>query len=388
MIKSLHVVPTYRPAWRYGGPIHSVHGLCKALTKQGSPVSVYTTNVDGDTDMDLPLATPNSVDGVTVWYFPVGWPRRLYRSPQMKNALKESIKSHDIVHLHSVFLWPTWVAAMLARAENIPYIVSPRGMLVPELIRAKSRLKKSLSIYLFDRRVLEAADAVHFTSALEKRECEAVNIKVENAIVLPNGIDQNDVVIGPGVDGATRRYVLYFGRISWKKGIDRLMEAVCQLPHVSLVIAGNDDENYKPKLEFLAKRLGIDDRTEFRGEVGVNEKWELLSGAIVLVLPSLSENFGNVVLEAMLVKTPVVVTEGVGLADLVSSSGAGLVTGPLPSQIAAGIKRFIKSPEYVEKCGQAGHDAVVRDYSWSNIAKAMKSAYEDILRKRSRTVIS
>ena len=46
-MKILHVVPTYYPAVRYGGPIRSVHGLASALAAQGHDVHVYTTNVDG-----------------------------------------------------------------------------------------------------------------------------------------------------------------------------------------------------------------------------------------------------------------------------------------------------------------------------------------------------
>jgi hypothetical protein len=54
----LHVVPTYFPAVRYGGPIHSVHGLCAALAARGHDVHVFTTNVDGPGDSDVPLGQP------------------------------------------------------------------------------------------------------------------------------------------------------------------------------------------------------------------------------------------------------------------------------------------------------------------------------------------
>ena len=70
-MKILHVVPTYLPAWRYGGPIRSVHGLCKALVNLGHEVHVYTTNIDGNQLLNVPLALPVKVDGVWVTYFPV-----------------------------------------------------------------------------------------------------------------------------------------------------------------------------------------------------------------------------------------------------------------------------------------------------------------------------
>src|SRR5512137_1024098 len=129
-MRLLHVVPTYLPAVRYGGPIHSVHGLCAALAARGHDVQVFTTNVDGPGNSAVPLGRPVDVDGVKVWYFPSRRLRRLYWSPAMGRMLKQEVGSFDLVHLHSVFLWPTWAAARAARGSSVPYVLSPRGMLV------------------------------------------------------------------------------------------------------------------------------------------------------------------------------------------------------------------------------------------------------------------
>src|SRR5689334_14985099 len=134
-MKILHVVPTYYPAVRYGGPIRSVHGLASSLAAQGHEVHVYTTNVDGKGVSPVPLDRPTQLDGVTISYFSTSFGRRLYRSPDMRQALKLNIARFDIVHLHSVFLWPTSVAAQAARRAGVPYVLSPRGMLVRDLIR-------------------------------------------------------------------------------------------------------------------------------------------------------------------------------------------------------------------------------------------------------------
>lgn len=66
-MRLLHVVPTYLPATRYGGPIYSVHGLCKALTAHGHEVYVFTTKVDGPGDSAVPLGQPvDNAETVTV----------------------------------------------------------------------------------------------------------------------------------------------------------------------------------------------------------------------------------------------------------------------------------------------------------------------------------
>src|SRR5436305_13855829 len=82
-VKILHVVPTYLPARRYGGPIYAVHGLCRALAARGHEVDVVTTNVDGAGISDVPLGRAVDVDGVRVSYFASPF-SRLYWSPSMR----------------------------------------------------------------------------------------------------------------------------------------------------------------------------------------------------------------------------------------------------------------------------------------------------------------
>src|SRR5438874_10292208 len=146
-VRILHVVPTYLPATRYGGPIYAVHGLCRALAARGHEVDVVTTNVDGAGVSDVPLGRAVDVDGVRVTYFASPF-SRLYWSPSMRFDASR----YDVVHLHSVYLWPTWAAARVARRAGVPYIISPRGMLVRELIARKSRLVKSAWLRMVERR--------------------------------------------------------------------------------------------------------------------------------------------------------------------------------------------------------------------------------------------
>ena len=188
-MKILHVVPTYYPATRYGGPIRSVHGLASAVAAQRHEVHVYTTNVDGDGVLSVPLDRPVQLDGVNVWYFATSIGRRLYRSLRMGQALHANIADFDIVHLHSVFLWPTSAAAQAARKAGVPYVLSPRGMLVEDLIRRKSSLAKRAWITLFERRNIERAATVHLTSEVEASELRALGFRHPRLAVVANGIE-------------------------------------------------------------------------------------------------------------------------------------------------------------------------------------------------------
>ena|SRR5215510_7188417 len=150
-MRILHVVPSYLPAVRYGGPIFAVHGLCRALAAKGHEVQVFTTNIDGAGISSTPIATPVDLDGIQIRYFSCPLVRRLYWAPALGRALHLELGKLDVVHLHSVFLWPTWAAARAARKARVPYVLSPRGMLVKDLIARRSRLTKSAWIHLIEK---------------------------------------------------------------------------------------------------------------------------------------------------------------------------------------------------------------------------------------------
>ena len=101
----------------------------------------------------------------------------------------------------------------------------------------------------------------------------------------------------------------------------------------------------------------------------------MLSRATALVLPSYSENFGNVVLEAMGAGCPVIVTPEVGAADIVRESGAGLVLNGDPRKLAAGIADLVCDPVRLTEMARCGANAVAARYSWDAVAGDMERLY-------------
>ena len=98
------------------------------------------------------------------------------------------------------------------------------------------------------------------------------------------------------------------------------------------------------------------------------------------MLPSYSENFGNVVLEAMAAGCPVVVTPEVGVADMVAASGVGLVTTGEPAAIAAGISALLADPALARRLGALGRAVAASQFSWDTAAERMECCYREILR--------
>ena len=365
-MKILHVVPTYFPARRYGGPIVAVHGLCKALAARGHEVHVFTTNVDGDGTLDVPVNAPVDVDGVQVRYFASPQPR-LYWSPEMRRALRD-VRDFDVVHSHAIYLWPGVAAARAARKAGVPYVISPRGMLVPELIARKSRLAKTLWLRLVERRGFAHASAIHFTSQLEWEDAKRVGIPLPSPIVIPNGVDLPPRPDVPRLE----RTLVFLGRVNWKKGLDKVISQLATL-NAQLLVAGNDEENLTPGLRELAEKAGA--RVTFLGPVYGPAKDELLAKATLFVLLSTSENFGNAVLEALAMETPVVLSRGVGLADDVVSANAGVVgLDEVPALLDDPLRRA--------EMGRNGRALVASRFSWPRVAQEMEEAYCSIRSRR------
>jgi len=381
-LRILHVVPAYYPAVRYGGPIRSVQALCAALVRRGHAVSVYTTNMDGDQDSDVALGQPVDLDGVMVHYFPVPALRRLFWSPALARQLQASVAEFDLVHLHSVFLWPTFVAARAAERAGIPYVMSPRGMLVGDVIRRKNRLVKSAWIECVERRSLAHAARLHVTADIEADEVKAMGFVLPEIICIPNGVSFPNAhpALGDGPFGdLPRPYALFLSRINRKKGLDRLIRCWKWVPDLALIIAGNDDENYLPALEALAASEGVLDRIRFIGAVHDVHKWALFENAELFVLPSYSENFGNVVAEAMAMACPVVITPEVGIARFVGQAGAGVVTPGEPEVLARAIAELHGDEVRRKRLGTAGRQAVIEHLSWDGVAASMQAEYLRIL---------
>lgn len=384
-LRILHVVSAYYPAVRYGGPIRSVHGLAAALARRGHDVHVYTTSVDGAADLDVPLDRPVRLDGVDVHYFRVPAFRRLWWSPTLGRRLHTSIAEFDVVHIHAVFLWPMWAAARAAARAGVPFVVAPRGMLMRDVITRKSRFVKTAWINLVERTTLAQAAAVHVTAEVEGAELNALGLRSQRLAWIPNGVewpqDYAPLAAGP-FSGLPSRYALFLSRISWKKGLDRLITAWQQVPDMVLVIAGNDDEDYRPRLEEMARQAGIAERVMFLGPVSDAHKWALYEQAQLFILPSYSENFGNVVAEAMAMGCPVAVTPEVGIAPFVQATGAGLVTSGEPAQLAAAIRQLLADPQRRAEMGARGRDAARTKLSWNGVAAQAEDLYRSVVRTR------
>ena len=389
-MKVLHVVPTYLPAFRYGGPIQTVHGLNKWLVRAGASVTVLTTAIDGEKDLDVPLGVPVDRDGVKVFYFKPAWPRGWFYAPGMRRALHERARGADIVHITSTFLSASALGSRAARAAGKPYLISPRGSLMRIPLEKRSRWKKGLYIKLIERGNLAHADAIHFTTEMERQEYESVGLPLRPAIVIPNGLDPDTLPRGEGAAfrkkhgiAANKKIVLFLGRLSWKKGLDTLIPAFAatarMIPEALLVLAGGDDEHYQPVVERLVEGSGIRDKVRFVGPLEGKDRSSAYQAASVFALSSYAENFAVTVAEAMHFGVPVVVSEEVGIASWVRRADAGIVAPKDNTKFAEALVEILRDHARGREMGERGKAMVAKELTYASVARRFLDAYEDII---------
>jgi glycosyltransferase involved in cell wall biosynthesis len=258
-------------------------------------------------------------------------------------------------------------------------------MLIKDLIERKNRFVKLAWLKMIERSNLERASAVHTTSELEAEELHRFGWRLPRIATIPNGLDKIVPYAEDQISADVKKvavgqpFILFLGRISWKKGLDRLLNAFALTDLRKLAIVGPDDEKLVPRLAQRARELQITDRVRFlpRMVLGADKEY-LFRSANVFVLPSYSENFGNSVLEAMQRGVPVVITPEVGAVDIVRHSGGGLVTAGEPEALSAAICRLTGDPALARAMGRAGQSYAAAHYSWDQIAARMEGLYENL----------
>jgi glycosyltransferase involved in cell wall biosynthesis len=393
-MRVLHVIPSL--ASRTGGPATSVVESSLALRRCGVDVTIFATDMAEAasarahgrvTGAQLPAGARD----LDVRLFPARWPYRLAFSPAMYRALRDEAGMYDVVHIHSLFLFPQVAAYRAASGAGVPYVVSPRGALDPYL-RRRGRAVKAAGDVLWQRGMLTRAAALHVTSGEEARLTSDVAPGVARYVV-PNGIRWDEYQQLPAEDAFRRRYfrgshdpvVMYLGRLSHKKGLDILIRAFAlvrrDVPAARLAIVGPDDEGVTPRLAALARREGVAERVVFTGMLRGGDKLDALAAADVWALPSHTENFGVAVAEALAAGRAIVISPGVNIAPEIEAAGAGVVA-PLDAEaFAAEIAALLRDGARRAALGVRARE-FARRYDWSIVGPRLVEMYEDIAGRR------
>ena len=316
----------------------------------------------------------------------------------------------EIVHLHCI--WNLYVhrMAVWCRKKSIPYILSPHGALTPWALKFKW-WKKIPALLLYQYRDLMKANAFHVTARSEKEDIRRLYLR-QTVLTAPLGVYLPDIN-----DDKKEKIFLFLSRIHPKKGLVNLFHAWSKLPAGlrsgwKIVIAGPDDIGHQEELKKLAEKLKLS-VTDFSrdlqygkkqihggGEVPAEVYQEKLdeyktdivfTGAVYsgakeffyktakyFVLPSFSENFGVVVVEALAAGTPVLTTTGTPW-QVLEENGCGLCVKPETAALQEAIEILLKtSDEKYSEMSEKAKIFVKENYLWEHSAEKLLELYQKV----------
>lgn len=376
---------------RTGGLRVGVLGLCKGLAKRGHQVSLYTTNADENEILNVPLGVSTLEEGVEVFFYPAQ--KIIFGnvlSYPMVTALKQSVPNVDLVLIHSLYQLTSTAAAYYCRKFQVPYVVRPHGIMDPKLARRRRWLLKWAYIQLFEKRNLNCAAAIQYSSRMED-EMARHFIQVKSpSLLIPEGVSLKPFDKLPNRGNFRYKYpemagkslILHLGRIHQKKGLDLLVEAFSRVAarrdDVHLVLAGSGDNGYVKQINKMLRDLDVFDRTTITGQVDEVEKLAILRDADIFVLASHGENFGISVVEAMACGLPVIISDKVGIWSEILEASAGTVTKCQPEEIADAIENLLNDSGLRMAMGQRGKTIACEQFSSDRMSESMETAYQAI----------
>lgn len=281
---------------------------------------------------------------------------------------------YDIVHAHGIWGGPSVTAAAWAQTHGKPYVLSPHGMLEPWSMRYH-RLKKALPWLLWERGAIGSATVIETKSQLEARNVRSLGFANPLAVI-PIALDDDETLITRRDDSGTRT-CLFLSRIHPKKGVELLIEAWKALRPQGwrLIIAGPDGGGYQRSLEAVAASAGLAGEIVFPGPAYGSEKRRLIQAAAVFCLPSYSENFGIVVIEALSQGVPVITTTATPWEELVARK-CGWQVEPNVAGIQSALKDALSlAPDQLQRMGDNGRHYVDECFRWDVIVRDTLNLY-------------
>jgi glycosyltransferase involved in cell wall biosynthesis len=281
-------------------------------------------------------------------------------------ALPRALGAAELVHAHQLKAAPTRVAALVAAARRRPLVVTDHGLQGGDWYGVLPRL------------------VARFLTVSE-HSADVLDLPPDRVRVVYGGVDTDRFRPDPQED---RAGVLFVGRITPHKGLDRLIEALpAGVPLTVVGSAGHDPRPPERDYPRLLRRQAQGKEVRFLGPVGDAELARCYRRAAVVVIPSVnltcydrpvvvSELLCLVALEAMASATPVLASRIGGLPEAVIDGATGvLVEAGDVAALGESLRELVTTPRLARSLGEAGRQHVSERFTWSACAARCLAAY-------------
>ena len=358
-----------------GGPSRSVTALCSHLARQ----SEFEILLAHQQFCDTPYIA--AADPVKDIVLRTNSELALALGIPTKKFLRKLDQTNppDLIHTHGLWNLPTARICNFALRSGIPLVIHPRGMLEPWALNFR-KFKKSIALATYQRQILMSASAFFATSEMERESIRKLGL-TQPTYVIPNGVTPPPNK--PIIDQVNKpKRALFLSRIHPKKGLVNLVGAWARARPTDwkLTIAGPDELDHQKEVEQLVRRFNLEDVIDFAGDLDGEKKDETYRNSNLFILPSYSENFGIVVLEAMAYGIPVITTKGTPWAILEEQEAGWWIEANEDSLLhTLNVACALPATDLRimgNKC-----KIIADQFSWPTIANSVASAYQAILKE-------
>lgn len=382
---SMHTSPADTPGSGDAGGMNVVeYHQALALAKLGHRVELITRRSDPDQGDVTELAP-----GVLLRHLPGGPPRRLAKSAidahiDEFSAALAMLEPYDLLHSHH---WMSGVSALpVAATWGVPHVQSFHSVAaLPGSELSEGEPPESPARVPGERLVATRSRGVIAISAAEARTVvERCGADPSRVVIVPPGVDRT-LFHADQADGKPQDYLLYAARLQPLKGPDLAIRALAEVPEQlrpDLLIAGDVSEDfaaYQADLHRLVDALGLAAKVRFVGPQSRADLAELMRGARIVLVPSHSETFGLIALEAESCGTPVIASAAGGLREAVVHGETGqLMDSRQPEDWGTAITRLLAKPALLERMGVVA-EIHARRFDWDWTATLLDAQYREWL---------
>lgn len=362
---------------RHGGPSRSVLGVSAGLAGNGHSVDLLTTGPLGNVET-------RGEGRLSIRTFPRRQPLSLARSP----LLREHLRSHpyEVIHHHGLWQRTLHYAHDITGRTGVPLVISPRGMMSPWAWRHR-RWKKFIASLCVHRGAFAAAHGWHATCEAEADDIRRLGFHqpvcvAPNGVIAPEEAEESGEAahwagLLPGLAG--RRVALFYSRFHSKKRVLELIDLWLSRPRGDwvLLVAGIPEQYSVNQIDAYLIRNGGLGRVVVQDGAGHPPPYKIAS---LFLLPSHSENFGLVVVEALVRGVPVLTTDATPWREL-SIRDAGRCV-PWDDFSRALDAMLIESPAALAAAGARARAWARSAFSWDKTAETLCTFYEGLTATR------
>jgi len=352
-----------------GGPATYVPTIAKALTERGHTVTVLTTSEPehlrwDDSIHPFPVIRMNRQQ--KIWK----------RLPNYVAQILRYGRTADVIYTNGIY-FETAIANKFLRKPLVMKIVGDEAW---ERSVRKGWTKDGFEDFQRNRKLWQAellkrvrswyarqADKVIVPSQYLARWVAHWGVPEERIVVIYNAVELVDNVKPLPIPLKTPVKAVTVGRLIPLKRIDQLVEALIQIPELSLVVIGEGPE--QERLEALAKRLGVSEWVYFARSRSKAETYGLMVACDFFVLNSIHEGLPHAVLEAMALGLPVVATAVGGIPEVVKDGETGILVPPEGDGLIEALRRLVEDPEGRKAMAYAGQDWVRQHFNLEEMVK-------------------